>query len=305
MKVLFTFGGTTPYINRLLELLTDKGIRVTAVIADGPSAVLGQCVRLNESEKKYRVVRTPECKNRWSGKAYFPDLPRIVTAETPDIVVLGWPYFLDIFFDRKLLKAIRKTGARLMIREIPYQVPPFRGSRRWFREHPVYDENMKLLSRGVKFRLGSTVLRYVRRYIYRRADGALNYHSAGPDVIATYGIGREKIFVTYNSTDVEALWNHRQEAAKDPRLFPENPHRILHIGRLVNYKRFHLLYATVQKLAERYADVELLVVGEGPELENLKHRAEKEGIADRVRFVGAVYDPRLLCRYMRESSVYV
>ena len=305
MKVLFTFGGTTHYINRLLEILTEKGIEVTAVITDGASAVLGQCVKLNENEKTYKVIRTPEVKNKRSGKPHFPALPEIIETEKPDIVVFGWPYFLDIYFHKPLLKSIRKVGAKLIVREIPYQVPPFRGSAAWFRKHPVHDENMKLLSSGLKFKINSTVLRHVRRYIYKRADGAINYHSDGPDIISTYGIPRDKIFVTLNSTDVEALWAHRETVEKAKRLLPENRHRILHVGRLVNMKRFDLLFRATKTLAERYPDVELLIVGEGPELENLLKLADQEGIADRVRFVGAVYDPQQLYQYMYESSVYV
>ena len=305
MKVLFTFGGITPYINGLLELLTRKGIGVTVVQAEGASAALGQNVKVNEAEKVYRVIPTREQKNSRSGKPCFPELPEIIEAEKPDIVVLGWPYFLDLYFDRRLLKAIRQVGAKLIVREIPYQVPPYKGSAAWFRKHPVHDENMKLLSRGLRFRLNSTVLRRVRRFVYKQADGAINYHSSGPEIIATYGIPREKIFVTFNSTDVEALWKHRQAAGNAERLLPFNSHRVLHIGRLVNFKRFDLLFEAVRSLSDRFPDIELLIVGEGPELENLKKLAEKEQIADRVRFTGAVYDPLLLYRYMLESSVYV
>jgi glycosyltransferase involved in cell wall biosynthesis len=305
MKVLFTFGGITLYINRLLEILTEKGVEVTVVMAAGESAALGHSVKVNREEKKYRVVKTPEVKSRWSGKPHFPALPEIIAAERPDIVVMGWPYFLDLYFNRNLLKTIRSVGAKLIVREIPYQVPPFRGSVAWFREHPVCDENMKLLSRGLRFWLNSNVLRYVRRFIYRRVDGAINYHSGGPEIIATYGIPRKKIFVTYNSTDVEALWAHQTAAEKAPKLLPANPHRILHIGRLVQYKRFDLLFYALGRLADRYPDVELLVVGEGPEEESLKQQVAKQGLAERVRFVGATYDPELLCRYMAESAVYV
>lgn len=305
MKVLFTFGGITPYINRLLEILTEKGIEVVAVVAADSSAALGQCVKTNRESKKYKEILTREMKSKRSGKPHFPALPAIIAAEKPDIVVLGWPYFLDLYFNRKLLRTIRKTGAKLVIREIPYQVPPYRGSAAWFREHPVHDENMKLTSRGLAFRIKSAALRRIRHFIYRRADGAINYHSGGPGIISTYGIPKEKIFVTYNSTDVEALWAQRESVEKAERLLPENPHRILHIGRLVRMKRFDLLFQAVRELAGHYPDVELLVVGEGPELDNLKKEAAAKGIAGRVRFAGAVYEPELLCRYMAESSVYV
>lgn len=305
MRVLFTFGGITPYINRLLETLTEKGLEVTAVVASKDSSALGKNVKLGPDSERYNVIRTPEQKSKRSGKPHFSALPDIIKKESPDIVVLGWPYFLDVFFSRHLLKAIRQTGAKLMIREIPYQTPPFRGSTEWFRSHPVYDENMNLLSQGFKFRINSMILRHIRRFIYRRADGALNYHSGGPEIISTYGIPEEKIYVTYNSTDVEALWTQRKAVEQAERLLPENPHRIVHIGRLVKMKRVDLLLQAVRNLSVRYPDAELLVIGDGPELETLREEAAETGIADRVRFTGAIYDSLLLYRYMYESSVYV
>jgi len=305
MKVLFTFGGITLYVNRLLEILTEKGWGITAVIADGSSATLGDCVKLNNEEKKYRVIRTPEVPSRRSGKPHFPELARIIAEEKPHIVVLGWPYFLDIYFDRTLLKTIRGVGAKLMIREIPYRVPPYTGSGAWYRQHPVYDENMTVLSRGWRFRMKSALLRRIRRFVYRQADGAINYHSSGPDIIATYGMPREKIHVTFNSTDVQALWAHRESVEQAEPILPPNRHRIIHVGRLVKNKRFDLLFTALKNLSQRYPDIELLIVGEGPELANLHQEAAELGIADRVHFTGAVYDAFELYRYLHASAVYV
>ena len=58
--------------------------------------------------------------------------------------------FPAIFFDRQLRLLIKENNIKLIIREIPFQVPPF-GQLSYFKENPVYDENMILQSRGDVF----------------------------------------------------------------------------------------------------------------------------------------------------------
>ena len=48
-----------------------------------------------------------------------------------------------------------------------------------------------------------------------------------------------------------------------------------------------------------------MIVGDGPELDRLKQQASDLQLADRIRFIGAVYDPKMLGAYMNESSIYV
>lgn len=48
-----------------------------------------------------------------------------------------------------------------------------------------------------------------------------------------------------------------------------------------------------------------MIVGDGPELDNLRQQANDLQLADSIRFIGAVYDPKTLGAYMNESSIYV
>ncbi|MFO7287399.1 MAG: glycosyltransferase family 4 protein [Gammaproteobacteria bacterium] len=62
---------------------------------------------------------------------------------------------------------------------------------------------------------------------------------------------------------------------------------LIGIGRLVARKRFDRLIAAVAMLDPR---VKLLIVGEGPKESELRDQAARMGVADRVRFCGAVDD---------------
>jgi teichuronic acid biosynthesis glycosyltransferase TuaC len=59
---------------------------------------------------------------------------------------------------------------------------------------------------------------------------------------------------------------------------------IASVGHLIDDKGHHLLVEALAKLA----DVQLLIVGEGPRRTQLQHLARKLGVADRVHFTGLV-----------------
>lgn len=315
MKVLFTFGGMPHYLNAMLEKLQTKGADITVVSPRKGNATIGKGVKMVE-EGAYRHLNTQE-KKMYYGKSGFPALPGIIADERPDIVVLGWPYFLQVFFQPSLRRALKRCGARLVIREIPFQTPPYGQIRDYFRQHPMYDEGMRLLSTGKAFYLRQWLTARIRKYCYARVAGTLNYSTAAYDVLPSYGVKREQIHVTYNSTDTEALWREKAAVLAAPALLPPSERRLLHIGRLVKWKRVDLLIEAFARTLTQYPDAELVIVGNGPELDNLKKQAaalglplrskEENGVDGRgcVRFIGAVYDPKELGAYMNEATVYV
>lgn len=315
MKVLFTFGGMPHYLNAMLEKLQTKGADITVVSPQKGNATIGKGVKMVE-EGAYRHLNTQE-KKMYYGKSGFPALPGIIADERPDIVVLGWPYLLQVFFQPSLRRSLKRCGARLVIREIPFQTPPYGQIRDYFRQHPMYDEGMRLLSTGKAFYLRQWLTARIRKYCYARVAGTLNYSTAAYDILPSYGVKREQIHVTYNSTDTEALWREKAAVLAAPALLPPSERRLLHIGRLVKWKRVDLLIEAFARTLTQYPDAELVIVGNGPELDNLKKQAASLGLPLRskeenatdgrgcVRFIGAVYDPKELGAYMNEATVYV
>ena len=302
MKVLFTFGGIPHYLNAMLNKLCEKGVEITVVTPQKGNATIGKGVKMVEGGT-YKHLTTLE-KKMFYGKSAYPALPEIVLQENPDIVVSGWPYFLQVFFQPRLRKVMKECGARLVIREIPFQTPPYGEIKEYFRKNPMYDESMHLMSRGAAFYIRQWLTAQVRKYCYARVSGTLNYSTAAYDILPSYGVKREQIHVTYNSTDTEALLREKESVlAADP-LLPKSERRLLHIGRLVKWKRVDLLIDAFARLTKSYPDAELLIVGDGPELTNLKQQAANLQ-QDSVRFTGAIYDPKALGAYMNESSVYV
>jgi glycosyltransferase involved in cell wall biosynthesis len=86
---------------------------------------------------------------------------------------------------------------------------------------------------------------------------------------------------------------------------PRNGEEILFVGRLVEKKGVaHLLDALVLVRRRRPAAT-LLVVGSGPLEPSLRERAQDLGLADAVRFAGAVLNPDLPAYYRRAAVLAV
>ena len=110
MKVVFTMGGITHYLSPLLDNVVRKGVDVVMVIPSvKDNQTIGKGVKLVNNEALYQV-RYSEIKQGWYGKTILTDLKTILNEEKPDIVVLGWPYFLQYFFDRQLRLLIKENN---------------------------------------------------------------------------------------------------------------------------------------------------------------------------------------------------
>ncbi|MDR2383200.1 MAG: glycosyltransferase family 4 protein [Prevotellaceae bacterium] len=303
MKVLYTNVAIPSYAHPLLEKITSRGCDLVMLLPENNDNTVGKGVKFADTKvRSYRVCYS-RSKQMWYRKPALIDLKNTLIQEKPDIVMIVWPYFLHLFFDRSILKLMQKNKMRLIIREIPFQTPPF-GQLNYFKSNPVFTENMELQSRGISFKLRALLTMYIRRFLYRRADASLNYASHALQILPSYGMNQDTIFVSYNTSDTDSLLSERERIIQSPRLLLAC-RRILHIGRLVKWKRVDLLIDAFRKIVEKYPDCELVIIGDGPEKEALIRQAKETGLTERIIFAGAIYDSYTLGRYMYESTIYV
>jgi len=158
---------------------------------------------------------------------------------------------------------------------------------------------------GFFFLLKNFVIERLRKKYYSRLSATVNYVEEAKNILPTYNFPPDKIFVTYNSPDTDELFEAKAAANLLPPLLPENKHRILHVGRLVKWKKVDLLIQSVSRLKNKYADIELVVIGKGPEENALKKLAEELKISEKIIFAGGIYQTVQLAQYLKESSIYV
>jgi len=57
--------------------------------------------------------------------------------------------------------------------------------------------------------------------LYNKMDAFVNYVEAAYEVFGSYGVPKEKIFITYNSIDTEILAETRKKVEALPAILPD------------------------------------------------------------------------------------
>ena len=95
---------------------------------------------------------------------------------------------------------------------------------------------------------------------------------------------RKKINVVYSGIDTKKFCNKK--------LYREND--LLFVGRLIKIKGIETLLESLSLIEKK---INLIIVGEGPERENLIRRASALGLTNQVKFLGKVSDNELIDLY--------
>ena len=125
--------------------------------------------------------------------------------------------------------------------------------------------------------------------------------------LAAQGVAPERITVVpcgYDPGAVEAAREMLPQVANGGAPGSEKP-TLTVVGRLVNYKPMNVVIRALAQLADRHPDVQLEIVGQGPEHDRLAQLAETLGVAERVRFTGHVAAHVDVLRRVAASSVFV
>jgi glycosyltransferase involved in cell wall biosynthesis len=84
---------------------------------------------------------------------------------------------------------------------------------------------------------------------------------------------------------------------------PEDRLFLLFVGRLVQIKNIPMLLNTLSTLISKHK-VDLIVVGDGPEKDDLILQAKTLNLSQNIHFIGAAYGERLAC-YYKVSDIFV
>ncbi len=307
MKVTYIFSGLPHYLIALLnKLVSSHGIDVSVIIPKERGMSLGEGVKLGDEESPdlFTLNFLDEFRGKLN-KPYFKDLHLRLEEISPDVLVIGWPFIINLSCDSRSRKVIKRKNISVVFREIPFMVAPKNKAIKYYRKHPVVNENLEAENpTGLMFIPWALGLNQMRKKYYKLADATMIYASHGIDVHKSFGFSREQIFLTYNSPDTEKIIQSRERLKKEGA--PQaNPNRILHLGRLVKWKRVDLLIEAVSQLSAKHKAIELVIIGAGPEELNLKKLARQKAPEGTIKFLGSIYDPDLLAREIMASSMYV
>lgn len=153
--------------------------------------------------------------------------------------------------------------------------------------------------------------RLMRSAFYRLANTLLLYGHEAKKIGREMGIRNEHMHVIFNSLDYKAQLGASKSVTTDElkelrkNLFGERATRPLLIctGRLIPMRRLELLLDAMTYLEGANYSVNLLLIGDGPLLPELKRHAERAHLA--VCFYGSCYDETRLARCFMAADLLV
>lgn len=151
----------------------------------------------------------------------------------------------------------------------------------------------------------------LRHLLYKRGDAFLLYGNRAKEIMLKSGKYEEKkLYTIYNSLDYEPLKLVSQNKEAKSKLISslfsncELP-IVIASGRVTIEKGLSLLLEALRISVEKFQKpFNLLIIGDGPELENLKAYVVDNKLSDFVNFTGAIYGSKVF-EYMSISKLSV
>ncbi len=153
------------------------------------------------------------------------------------------------------------------------------GKKIYFWSHGAYGNE-----RGMILRM--------KKWFFRIPHGTFLYGNHARELMLRWGIKAERMHVIYNSLDHDHHLELRKQVGSGDRAklrehFGNDLPVLLFIGRLTPQKRLSLLFQAVQELEARGDRVNILLIGDGSEIQNLKEEASK--LQSQTWFYGKCY----------------
>ncbi len=305
VKVLFTFYALPPYLIALLNQINKNGIEILVVIPENSQITQGKNVYQEYADAKFQIKRVTQKKHWLSQKEFLIGLEEVIKNFEPNYLVTCWPYVIQIAFNFSLRTYMKKKGIRWGLKHIPYQIPKYHEAMKYYTEKGIFDEELNVEKAiGWKKKIKFHILKELNKYLFNAAQFHFCYISDAPEILKTYGVNPQNVIVTYNSGDTHKLLDAYERAFNQPNE-PKEKFRFIFVGRLVRWKKVDILIKTFSELCSKYKDLELLIVGTGPEWENLKLYAQKLSLQEKIIFTGGIYDYNLLAEKFKISDVFV
>ena len=264
------------YVYRTLSILAHqraRGWRTTQLT--GPRQ--GDSVALLEQVDGWDFHRTPARRSSpwlpgWKylavARAIEQRLLAVAREQAPDIIHAHSPAL-------NALAALR-VGRRLGI-PVVYEVRAF-----W--EDAAADHGTSREG-GLRYRLS----RALETRVLRRAAAVTTICEGLRDDIVARGVPAERVTVIPNAVDVERFrLGGKADPERRTRLGLDGARVLGFLGSFYAYEGLDVLLRALPRIRESAPDVRLLLVGGGPQEENLKALAAELGIADYVVFAGRV-----------------
>jgi glycosyltransferase involved in cell wall biosynthesis len=172
-----------------------------------------------------------------------------------------------------------------------------------FTNHTRYDLYAHAYLPMVPEALGDAFLRAYMPSFCKACDLVIAPSAGLRDVLVNLGV-ESPIDVIPNGVDVHPFQSVEQPVSRAELGFDEDDILLTYMGRVGPEKNLPFLLRSFAGIAKTYDNVNLMILGDGPERENLEDRVRVMGMNDRVKFTGMIPYVELPA-YMAVADVFV
>ncbi|MBZ9606340.1 glycosyltransferase family 4 protein [Clostridium estertheticum] len=156
--------------------------------------------------------------------------------------------------------------------------------------HTMYEDYIHYISHGIMLKPASQLAKKVSELYCRDCSAIIVPTIKVKDALENYGLTRH-IDVIPTGVNIEPFKrsNYNKETIKDEKIsfgINETQPVVLFIGRIAKEKSIDIIINSMKELTKRIPNCKLLIVGDGPERENLENLAKALGIEKSVVFAG-------------------
>lgn len=156
-----------------------------------------------------------------------------------------------------------------------------------FTNHTRYDLYAQTYLPVVPDVIGNTALETYMQYFCRAIDLTISPSPGMRDVLVKFGI-TSKIDVVPNGVDLAPYLQYIEPIDRSTLGFKPDDVILVYTGRLGPEKNLSFLLRSFAGTAQAYENVRLVLVGDGPERDDLEDRVQLMGLQSKVHFTGMV-----------------
>ncbi|WP_461611069.1 glycosyltransferase [Cytobacillus kochii] len=123
-------------------------------------------------------------------------------------------------------------------------------------------------------------------------------NSMQEDLVSNFNIEKNKVVTVYNPIDIESI----KYKMKQKKPFDNKNINIVAVGRLVYAKGYDILLNSINLLSEKYPNIKLHILGDGPLKGDLIQLAKELNLDKKVNFLGFIENPY---PYIGSADLYV
>jgi glycosyltransferase involved in cell wall biosynthesis len=218
----------------------------------------------------------------------FQRIWKYISCECPQFAFELFELLYNLFLPFRLLPLLWRQPDAVLYERHAYFM--FMGVLlgKWFGRPVVLEVNELAGFKRARGLIMERLARSVDAWVFSRADYILCVSRVLADEVQKRGANPERVHVLPNAIDPTRFQSSDAEQSVRARLGLEGSLVIGHVGLFYRWDRLDILIEIAKRIRVLHPGMKVLLVGDGPEMENLKQTARTLGMESAVIFSGPV-----------------